>query len=949
MRATSPCIRTFGQRCAIWLCAVGFSSPPLSAQIGELPRDPATMQVREAFLAANPGAMIYDEAPARGGRVSRIHGEAFSHGENPVDSAQRFLAAHAGVLSTDPSQLMPVGPNGDGAHVIALGYEPETESYRFSLVGYTQHVNGIPVFRGDVRLLVRNEPGYPLVLVSNGLRDVRSFAASFTGKAVPPTKIDVRRISRRALNQFGPGAVVTGQQQVIWAGYDDAPATAPRLAFKFIVTGTGVFDRSARQRMLYVVDAATSQILFQEDQILHGDVVATVRGNATQGYGADACANEVLMPLPYSRVTVGSSTYFADANGVVTIPNPGTSSITMTSTIGGRWFSVADAANGSVSSVSQSSSGGLVSFAHNAANTAADQRAEVNAYLHANVARDHLLAFNPSFPTIANQLAFPINVMVTGTCNAYYDGNSINFFPAGGGCNNTAFGTVVHHEYGHHIVDRAGSGQGAYGEGFSDAVAVLISDDSRLAIGFQSCATSLRDANNDCQYSSTACSSCGTSVHSCGRLLSGCVWSLRDRLLATRPNDYRRVLSELVLDSVLLHTGTAITPAIAIDFLTLDDDDANTNNGTPNYGAINGAFAEHGMAAPQLVTFNFPQGRPTTTGTVVGPSFPVTVAFQTAPPRAGSLRLHYRLGSTGAFTQVAPTETSPGNYTVALPAGVCGSVLSYYVTAETLTGVLNSSPSGAPAATFTAQVATDYQLVFVDDGETDRGWVLGGGNDTATAGRWVRVDPVGTVGSNGVVAQPEDDASIAPGTRCFVTGQGIVGGAVGAADVDSGITTLFSPVIDGSGADSRIGYQRWYSNAAGTAPNADVFRVEISNNGGSTWTPLETVGPTGPECSGGWVSKDFRIADIVTPTAQMRLRFIAEDLGDASVIEAAVDEVWVRRLVCRDPGDLNGDGVVNSTDLATLLSGWGGAGPSDLNADGTTDSADLAILLANWD
>ena len=360
MRATPPPIRTFGQRCAIWLCAVGLSASAARAQIGELPRDPATTQAREAFLAANPGAMIYDDEPVRGGRVGRIHGEAFSHGKNPVDSAQRFLSAHAGVLSTELAQLMPVGPNGDGAHVIALGYEPETESYRFSLVGYTQHVNGIPVFRGDVRLLVRNEPGYPLVLVSNGLRDVRSFAAGFVGKPVPPTKIDVRRISRRALNQFGPGAAVSGQQQVIWAGYDDAPATTPRLAFKFVVTGTGVFDRSARQRMLYVVDAATSHILFQEDQILHGDVVATVRGNATQGYGADACANEVLMPLPYSRVTVGSNTYFADANGVVTIPNPGTSSITMTSTIGGRWFSVFDSANGSVSSVSQSSSGGVV-------------------------------------------------------------------------------------------------------------------------------------------------------------------------------------------------------------------------------------------------------------------------------------------------------------------------------------------------------------------------------------------------------------------------------------------------------------------------------------------------------------------------------------------------------------------------------------------------------------
>ena len=914
----------------------------------QTPSSVAEVARREAFLKTSPGAAIYADEAERGGRVSRVYGAAFSHGVNPVDSAERFLAEHADLFSSDFAQLMPVGPNGDGAHVITLGYNPDDDSYRFSLVGYTQHVNGIPVFRGDVRLLVRNEPGYPLVLASNGLRDVRAFAAGFAGKPIPPSKIDVNRISRRALNQFGPGATVGEQEQVIWAGYDGAPAAEPRLAFKFVVTGTGVFDRNLKQRMLYVVDAATNQILFQEDQILHADITTTVRGNATQGTAADACNPEAPTPLPYARITVGASTYFADANGMVTIPNPGTASLTVTSTIGGRWFTVNDAQNGSVSSVSQTSSGGSVSLLHNAANSAADQRAEVNAYLHANIARDYLLSFNPSFPTIATQFNFPINVMVSGTCNAFYDGSSINFYPAGGGCNNTAFSTIVHHEYGHHIVDRAGSGQGAYGEGFSDAVAVLITDESRLAIGFQSCSSGLRDANNDCQYSATACSSCGSSVHSCGRLFSGCVWSLRDRLLQSRPSDYRQVLSQLVLDSVLLHTGTSITPAIAIDFLALDDNDSDSTNGSPNYGAISSAFAEHGMAAPQIVTFDFPDGRPPLTGPLVGASFPVAVSFSTAAPRAGSGRLHYRVGTTGAFTSVPMTETATNQYTASLPAASCGSIISYYFSAETLTGVLNTSPAAAPNTVYTAQVATGYDATFADDCETDRGWFLGAGDDTATAGRWVRVDPVGTFGSNGVPASPEDDASPAPGTRCFTTGQGIVGGAVGAADVDGGRTTLVSGSISAPSPEARVSYYRWYSNAAGTAPNLDTFRVDISNNNGLTWVPLETVGPAGPECSGGWIYREFRIADFLTPTTTMRIRFIAEDIGDASVVEAAVDEVRFTSLTCRDPRDLNGDGVTNAADLAIFLGGWGLPGTSDLNQDGTTNALDLSILLSGW-
>ena len=47
------------------------------------------------------------------------------------------------------------------------------------------------------------------------------------------------------------------------------------------------------------------------------------------------------------------------------------------------------------------------------------------------------------------------------------------------------------------------------------------------------------------------------------------------------------------------------------------------------------------------------------------------------------------------------------------------------------------------------------------------------------------------------------------------------------------------------------------------------------------------------------------------------------------------------------PGDLDGDGVVNSSDLGVLLSAWGSAA-GDLNGDGMTDSADLGVLLANW-
>ena len=50
-----------------------------------------------------------------------------------------------------------------------------------------------------------------------------------------------------------------------------------------------------------------------------------------------------------------------------------------------------------------------------------------------------------------------------------------------------------------------------------------------------------------------------------------------------------------------------------------------------------------------------------------------------------------------------------------------------------------------------------------------------------------------------------------------------------------------------------------------------------------------------------------------------------------------------------DIADLNGDGLVNSQDIAIMLSAWGSSGgPADMNQDGLVNSADLAIMLTRW-
>jgi hypothetical protein len=50
--------------------------------------------------------------------------------------------------------------------------------------------------------------------------------------------------------------------------------------------------------------------------------------------------------------------------------------------------------------------------------------------------------------------------------------------------------------------------------------------------------------------------------------------------------------------------------------------------------------------------------------------------------------------------------------------------------------------------------------------------------------------------------------------------------------------------------------------------------------------------------------------------------------------------------------DINGDDVVNGTDLGSLLAAWGpctsGDCPADLNADTVVDGGDLGVLLGRW-
>jgi hypothetical protein len=269
---------------------------------------------------------------------------------------------------------------------------------------------------------------------------------------------------------------------------------------------------------------------------------------------------------------------------------------------------------------------------------------------------------------------------------------------------------------------------------------------------------------------------------------------------------------------------------------------------------------------------------------ILAPGVPTNLTAEVDGSPVGSPLLSYRFDPAAAFSTLPMSVISPGKYGATLPPAACSDAPEFFFSFVDALG----GPQETPV--FSPEVGNQTEL-FHDDFQGDLGWTAGVAGDTATTGIWVRNDPLGTA------AQPSAGVAIGAGQNCFFTGQGTSGGSVGENDVDGGKTTLLSPAFNLSAGDARLGYWRWYSNNAGSSPGADVFQVDVSNNG-TTWVNVETVGPTGPETQGGWFYHEFDVGDFVSPTATVRVRFVAADAEPGSIVEAAVDEVRVFRVEC---------------------------------------------------
>ena len=797
-----------------------------------------TQRAVQGLQKACPQAQVYSQ----GDRITRVYGTIFGTGDSPETAADQFVLTHCELFGVGVDDLVP-GNNFNGQYTQPVMWEPDSASYKFTLVYYRQVKNGIPVYGADLRLLVRNDPQYPLVLAASSLRDLGGFQApaGISQSAAEAAATSAALVFEPSLTSF------EGFELVIWAGIDDMQVT-PRTAVTFI--GAGVNAATQPKKFRFVADAYSGKLLYTENLIHFTDVTGTVRGMATTGPKADYCADEVATAMPYAQVSVtGGNSAYADVNGNFTIPNSGTTQVTVTSPMTGHYFTVDNVA-GTEETLTLNVTPPLpANFMHNQLNTDTLVRAQINGYVQANIVRDFTLVQNPTYPTISTQTGFPVNVNRTdGYCpgNAWYDGTSLNLCQASSPYPNTAYSNVIHHEYGHHLVAMGGSGQGAYGEGMGDCIGMLIADDPILGYGFTGdCNTGIRTADNTFQYP------CSGEIHECGQLLSGCVWATRQAMGAAYPSTALSLIRSLTVNSILLHTGTEVTPQITIDFLTTDDDDGNINNGTPHRTEICAGFGAHNMTCPalQVGLSVSPTAGFTSEGQVGGPFLPASKNYtvQNLGPGAISYSVTNAqpwitlTGASGTLPNVGDTAI------VTVSINSQANTLNSGLHADTVNFVNTTNHQGDTNRA--VELSVGYTTVYEWNMDTNPGW--------SVQGQWAWGHPTGGGGEYG----SPDPSNGHTGTNVY--GYNLAG------DYASSIPEyhLTTTAIDCTTlTDTKLRFWRWLGVEQ---PSYDHAYVRVSNNG-STWTTVWEN--TAEVADSSWVFQEFNISAVADgqPTVYVR-------------------------------------------------------------------------------
>ncbi|MBZ0264030.1 T9SS type A sorting domain-containing protein [bacterium] len=226
---------------------------------------------------------------------------------------------------------------------------------------------------------------------------------------------------------------------------------------------------------------------------------------------------------------------------------------------------------------------------------------EFNLYYHGTFIHEYYKDLDPDFDEMDESI---LSVRGYGTNyeNAFWNGEGMFFGTGGGTLRNLAlFNDVILHEYTHGVTGRMYprgtlpySGQsGAMNEAWSDFFTCSIHDESAMSRGVYvgSPMQAMRDLDNNKRMPDHWVGE----VHADGEIFGGAMWDVRSRMGAEAAEELMHFAKYGFAENF---------QSYLVEVLTVDDDNGDLSDGTPNADAIYYGFGRHGIGPgeePNLV------------------------------------------------------------------------------------------------------------------------------------------------------------------------------------------------------------------------------------------------------------------------------------------------------------------------------------------------------------
>ncbi|MFO1052144.1 MAG: hypothetical protein U1F36_08010 [Planctomycetota bacterium] len=526
-------------------------------------------------------------------------------------------------------------------------------------------------------------------------------------------------------------------------------------------------------------------------------------------------------PLQGVRVSLsGGGSAFTDANGDFTIPYAGTGNVTLTVTLGtngGEYVGRISPAQGTLVSTTVNATAGVpVQIQLLSSGAVVNDWAQTTVFSSIDDEHRWIRSLIGAIPTSRiNIAAIVATTQIASSCNAYYTGNTVNFYAAGGTCNMTGFSSVVLHEWGHGLDDACGgiSQTDGLSEAWGDVMSIYRLNDPIVGRDFTTSGGFVRTALNTRTWPVNS-----TDVHAQGETFMGWAWQVRNGLIANYGTTLGTALAEQIVVASILADAKNQPDAVREVFI-LDDNDGNLNNGVPDYAVLEAACLSRTLPYPQrqLVTLAH-TALPNTTDQLE----PQTVSAVVSPVSGSvnGVNLVFNAGN-GAQTR-SMIHATGSNYLALIPGVVAPQGVTYHFEVQHSTNVTVRFPASGE---YGYAVGNQQEFFFDNFEGGNLGWTHG---QNATQDDWQLGTPAGRSGTSSGVAW-SDPAAAFSGTNCW--GNDLGGAGFNGAYAANVNNWLRSPLLNLSGRFGvKLGFKRWL-----TVEESIYDHAQIAVNGVVVW------------------------------------------------------------------------------------------------------------------